>query len=188
VFRTNRHAKNFKLIQIDLEQPAESSWVDLVPEHRWSLAKTSVGDPNPQDPHVFGSPGSISQRYGSGSGSGSGSVPFPINVLSSRTSISSRQVPSNVGIRIRSPVGWTWCQSTGKNKSLFGQKKAFFGILRYLYSEENLKVVNITHVSCAFIKFSSTSNLISYTVLWIRVILVRIRIRGSILLTYGSGF
>jgi protease II len=34
VFRTNRHAKNFKLIQIDLEQPAESSWVDLVPEHR----------------------------------------------------------------------------------------------------------------------------------------------------------
>jgi hypothetical protein len=51
VFRTNRHAKNFKLIQIDLEQPAESSWVDLVAEHRqdqefggqkkafWSLAK-----------------------------------------------------------------------------------------------------------------------------------------------------
>jgi hypothetical protein len=34
VFRTNRHAKNFKLIQIDLEQPAESNWVDLVPEHR----------------------------------------------------------------------------------------------------------------------------------------------------------
>jgi hypothetical protein len=31
----------------------------------------SVGDPDPQDPHVFGPPGSgsISQRYGSGSGS-----------------------------------------------------------------------------------------------------------------------
>jgi hypothetical protein len=32
---------------------------------------SSVGDPDPQDPHVFGPPGSgsISQRYGSGSGS-----------------------------------------------------------------------------------------------------------------------
>ncbi len=38
----------------------------------------SVGDPDPQDPHVFGPPGSgsISQRYGSGS------FPCPINVLS----------------------------------------------------------------------------------------------------------
>jgi hypothetical protein len=39
---------------------------------------SSVG--NPQDPHVFGPPGSgsISQRYGSGSGS----FPFLIDVLS----------------------------------------------------------------------------------------------------------
>jgi hypothetical protein len=126
VFRTNRHAKNFKLIQIDLEQPAESSWVDLVPEHRWIFAKTSVGDPDLRDPHVFVPPGSINQRYGtgSGSGSGSGSFPLPINVLSSRMSISSRQVPSNVAIRIRirSPVRWTSCQSTGKTKSLVDKK------------------------------------------------------------------
>jgi hypothetical protein len=41
-----------------------------------------VGDPDPQDPHVFGPPGSgsISQRYGSGSGSGT--FPFLIKVLS----------------------------------------------------------------------------------------------------------
>ncbi len=38
----------------------------------------SVGDPDPQDPHVFGPPGSgsNSQRYGSGS------FPFFIKVLS----------------------------------------------------------------------------------------------------------
>jgi hypothetical protein len=37
---------------------------------------TSVGDPDPQDPHVIGPPGSesISQRYGSGSRTGSGSL------------------------------------------------------------------------------------------------------------------
>ncbi len=35
----------------------------------------SVGDPDPQVPHVFGSSGAISQR------SGSGSFPFLINVL-----------------------------------------------------------------------------------------------------------
>ncbi len=29
----------------------------------------SVGDPDPQEPHVFGPPGSVCQRYGSGSGS-----------------------------------------------------------------------------------------------------------------------
>jgi hypothetical protein len=33
-------------------------------------------DPDPPDPHVFGPPGSISQRYGSGSGSRSGSGSF----------------------------------------------------------------------------------------------------------------
>ncbi len=38
----------------------------------------SVGDPDPDDAHVFGPPGSgsTSQRYGSGSGSGS--FPFPM--------------------------------------------------------------------------------------------------------------
>jgi hypothetical protein len=41
--------------------------------HQFSKTKSSVGDPDPQDPHVFGPPGSgsISQKYGSGSGSGS---------------------------------------------------------------------------------------------------------------------
>jgi hypothetical protein len=37
----------------------------------FAIAVTSVEDPDPSDPHVFGPPGSgsISQRYGSGSGS-----------------------------------------------------------------------------------------------------------------------
>jgi hypothetical protein len=41
------------------------------------LILISVGDPDPQDPHVFGAlgSGSISQRYGPGS------FPFLINVL-----------------------------------------------------------------------------------------------------------
>jgi hypothetical protein len=45
-----------------------------------SFLQNSAGDPDPQDPHVFGPPGSgsISQRYGSGSGS----FPFLIAVLS----------------------------------------------------------------------------------------------------------
>jgi hypothetical protein len=39
------------------------------------ILKTSVADPDPPDPHVFGpiGSGSTSQRYGSGSGSCSGS-------------------------------------------------------------------------------------------------------------------
>ncbi len=47
---------------------------DLSMVEKW-LAETSVADPDPPDPHVFGPPGSGStrQRYGSGSGSGSGS-------------------------------------------------------------------------------------------------------------------
>ncbi len=45
-----------------------------------SRVSIGVGDPDTQDPHVFGSPGSrsISQRYRSGSGS----FPFLINALS----------------------------------------------------------------------------------------------------------
>ncbi len=31
------------------------------------LVKTSVGDPNPQDPYIFEPPGSVSCKYGSGS-------------------------------------------------------------------------------------------------------------------------
>jgi hypothetical protein len=38
----------------------------------------SIGDPDPQDPHVFGPSGSFSQRYGSGSGS----FTFLVKVLS----------------------------------------------------------------------------------------------------------
>jgi hypothetical protein len=51
-------------------------------EH-WKL-KSSVGDPDPQDQHIFGPPGSrsISQRYVSGSRAGSSSFPFLIKVSS----------------------------------------------------------------------------------------------------------
>ncbi len=47
----------------------------------------NVGDPDPQDPHVFGPPGSgsISQRYGSRSVSVS--FPFLMKVLSKETII-----------------------------------------------------------------------------------------------------
>ncbi len=55
----------------------------------FSSVGDSEPDPDPQDPLVFGSPGSgsiFSQRYesgyGSGSGSSSGSLPFLIKVLS----------------------------------------------------------------------------------------------------------
>jgi hypothetical protein len=44
--------------------------------------KNSVGDPDPQDPHVFRPPISESTSHRYGSGSGSGSFAFPINVLS----------------------------------------------------------------------------------------------------------
>ncbi len=37
--------------------------------------KSSVGDPDQEDPHVFGPSGSVSQRYGSGS------FPFLIKML-----------------------------------------------------------------------------------------------------------
>ncbi len=49
--------------------------------HPGLLHLLSVGDPDPQDPHVFGPPGSrsISQSYGSGSGS------FPFSVSGSAT-------------------------------------------------------------------------------------------------------
>jgi hypothetical protein len=34
-FSNHRNAKNFKLIQIDLEKPAEANWVDLVPDQEY---------------------------------------------------------------------------------------------------------------------------------------------------------
>jgi hypothetical protein len=47
--------------------------------HSWKLLrapsisaeKTSVEDPDPEDPYVFGPPGSVNTRYGFGPGSGS---------------------------------------------------------------------------------------------------------------------
>ena len=39
----------------------------------------SVGDPDPQDPHVFGPPGS--ESFSQGSGSGSGSFTFLLKVV-----------------------------------------------------------------------------------------------------------
>ena len=43
VFKTSRHAKNLKLIQIDLEKPAESNWVDLVPEQEKDVLNWAAG-------------------------------------------------------------------------------------------------------------------------------------------------
>jgi hypothetical protein len=47
----------------------------LEPGQMFLTKETSVPDPDPPDPRVFGPPGSgsTSQRYGSGSGAGSGS-------------------------------------------------------------------------------------------------------------------
>jgi hypothetical protein len=45
------------------------------PSGKYLIALRRVGDPDP-DPHVFGPPGSVSQRYGSGS------FPLLIKVLS----------------------------------------------------------------------------------------------------------
>ena len=33
IFHTNRGAKNFKLVAIDLNNPVETAWEDIVPEH-----------------------------------------------------------------------------------------------------------------------------------------------------------
>ncbi len=44
--------------------------------HGRVLNSAVIGDPDPQDWHVFGPSGSVSQRYGSGS------CPFRIKVLS----------------------------------------------------------------------------------------------------------
>jgi hypothetical protein len=55
-----------------------ASKIAAVP-HQWKMRKkSSGGDPDPEDPHDFGPPGSgtVKQRYGSGS------FPFLIKVLS----------------------------------------------------------------------------------------------------------
>ncbi len=53
------------------------------PDPYRKIPKTSVGDPDPLEPHVFGHPGSesIGQMYGSGSGS------FPFLIKFERTEI-----------------------------------------------------------------------------------------------------
>jgi hypothetical protein len=63
-----------------ISDPGVEKAPDADPQHWVSVRFFSVGDPDPQDPHVFGPPGtgSISQRCGSGSGS----LPFLINLLS----------------------------------------------------------------------------------------------------------
>jgi prolyl oligopeptidase len=43
VFQTNRNAKNFKLIQIDLEKPSEANWVDLVAEQERDVLDWAAG-------------------------------------------------------------------------------------------------------------------------------------------------
>ncbi len=60
--------------------PDPAFWVNAVQDQKNEvpIVSFSVADPDPQDPHVFGPPGSgsTSQRYGSGSGSCSGSGSF----------------------------------------------------------------------------------------------------------------
>ncbi len=43
VFKTNRNAKNFKLIQIDLERPAEANWLDLVADQERDVLDWAAG-------------------------------------------------------------------------------------------------------------------------------------------------
>jgi hypothetical protein len=55
-----------------------------IPDHIFeSVETTSVADPDPPDPHVFGPPGFgyTCQRYGSGSGSGSGSFYYHAKIV-----------------------------------------------------------------------------------------------------------
>ena len=43
IFHTNRGARNFKLVSIDVNNPAESAWVDIVPEHAKDVLEWSTG-------------------------------------------------------------------------------------------------------------------------------------------------
>jgi hypothetical protein len=71
-------AKSSQELELRWESPPRSLWnsklLGYTIGYRYNIY-CSVGDPDPQDPHVFVPPGSvfgsISQRYGSGSGSGS---------------------------------------------------------------------------------------------------------------------
>lgn len=37
IFRTNKDAPNYKLILIDFENPKQTNWKDLIPEHKVSV-------------------------------------------------------------------------------------------------------------------------------------------------------
>jgi hypothetical protein len=77
------HALPSRVVEDGATEYTEWHW-PISGVHSIMKVKFSVWDPDPQDPHVFGPPGSesISQRYGSGSRSGSGPFLFLINVLS----------------------------------------------------------------------------------------------------------
>jgi hypothetical protein len=66
------HSLYLQILQ--LKQVLGCPTQDLTSEF-YMMRQSSVADPDPPDPHVFGPPGSgsTSQRYGSGSGSCSGS-------------------------------------------------------------------------------------------------------------------
>ncbi len=87
------------------------AWNRLQPWRYNSLQReserSSVGDPDPQNPHVFGLPGSISQRYGSGSGSES--FPFLINVLSGlKQCLQNKNLTQNIS-QTSNFLVWRWC-------------------------------------------------------------------------------
>ncbi len=82
---------------------------------------TSVGDPDPQDPHVFGPPGSISQRCNSGSGSGT--FPFLIKtILSEDNQIHNFISSSGSGTVISYGSGSDFLTSYGSGSGSTSQK------------------------------------------------------------------
>jgi hypothetical protein len=70
--RASINALQFSCLQ---DATTTNSYSEIFQVRGWVWSQTSVADPNPdpEDPYVFGSSGSISQRYGSGAGSGTGS-------------------------------------------------------------------------------------------------------------------
>ncbi len=91
-------------------------------------ASLSVGDPDPQDPHVFGPHvfGSIIQRCGSVSGSGS--VSFLINGLSRLKYCQQNNILTQNIIKKLNILVWRWCTCGQVMKKNVG--KFFFPSLK----------------------------------------------------------
>jgi hypothetical protein len=90
-------AKSSQELELRWESPPRSLWnsklLGYTIGYRYNIY-SSVGDPDPQDSHVFVPPGpgfgSISQRYGSESGSGS----FPLSKKCDELSLHIRFEPT----------------------------------------------------------------------------------------------